>query len=485
MRVKSHKVTKSQGHPVSPSGSGAGKATRSPRESFGQRGRQGYKLITIFLLLFAFCLVYTAGFAQEAGVIETLKFKDADIRVVLQAITQKAIKDGKHVNIILGADIKGLVTVDLENVDWETALKAVLKTYDYGYEWIGNNIILVDTLDNLASKRKKTEEARVAEPLDTKVFVLNFAKVADVQGAIRRALTPRGRLTFDARTNTIVITDAQSNLVALEKIVKALDTITPQVLIEAKIIETDLGVTDKLGINWNIQASAAGSKRPMTWPTTGHSDNKYLKSSTLDFPTPGSTLFTFGTLDASSLSATLDAILTDTHTKILSMPKITTMDNNTATIDVITEDPVPDYTYNSDTGAWEINGYDWKKYGVTLEVTPQINKEGFVTLTVKPKVSEKVDDKIFTSSGGTTATVPILNTQTTSTKVMIKDGETLVIAGLIRDKVINVTNKVPLLGDIPVLGYLFRHKNKTTEKKNLMIFITPRIVTPKLESAEK
>ena len=106
-------------------------------------------------------------------------------------------------------------------------------------------------------------------------------------------------------------------------------------------------------------------------------------------------------------------------------------------------------------------------------------------MTVKPKVSEKVDDKVFTSSGGTTATVPILNTQTTSTKVMIKDGQTLVIAGLIRDKVINVTNKVPLLGDIPILGYLFRHKNKTTQKKNLLIFITPKIVTPKIDSAKK
>ena len=440
------------------------------------------------LLLFASCLlIHPAGFAKDNGIIEALRFKNADIRVVLQAITQKAVRNGRSVNIILGSNIKGLVTVDLKGVDWQTALDAVLKIYNYGYEWVGNNIILVDTLDNLANRRKKAEEAKAEEPLATKVFVLSFAKVADVQRAIRKALTSRGKLTFDTRTNAIVVTDTQSNIVTLGKIIKALDTITPQVLIKAEIIETDIGTTNKLGINWNIQASVSGSKRPTTWPTAYHSNNRYLNAAAFDFPAPGSSLFTFGTLDTSGLSAALDAILSDTHTKVLSQPNITTMNNNTATINVTTEDPVPNYTYNSDTGAWEINGYEYKEYGIILKVTPQINKEGFITLLVEPEVSDKTGDKTFVSSGGTVAQIPILSKQTTSTKVMIKDGQTLVIAGLIRDKEVGDTNRfpVPLLGKIPFLGYLFGHKNKTTVKTNLMIFITPKIVTPKLESAKK
>ena len=456
------------------------------------------KLILLLLLFFAsYFLVYPVSFAQEEGIIETLKFKDADIRVVLQAITQKAVKEGKRVNIILGPDIKGLVTVDLENVNWQTALEAVLKTYDYGYEWIGKNIILVDTLDKLAEKRKKAQEAKVAEPLQTKVFVLNFAKVSEVKDTIEKVLTSRGKFTYDTRTNTLIVTDSQSNIPVLEKTVNSLDTITPQVLIEAKIIETDLGVTNKLGIKWDIQGIASGSKRPTTWPTTIHSDNKYLRDYTyvdssgdetrtsLDFPSPASTLFTFGTLDASGLQATLDILFSDVNTKIKSAPQITTMDNSPAIIKVTTTDPVPQYTYNSDTGTWEINGFEKYEYGVTLEVIPQINKEGFVTLSVKPTVDEKVSDKSFVSASGLETTVPVLNTQTTSTKVMIKDGETLVIAGLIRDKVVDTVNKIPLLGDIPLLGYLFKHKNKTTEKKNLLIFITPKIVTPQLDSAKK
>jgi len=435
-----------------------------------------------WVVLFFVMVVLFSALAQER-LIKSLKFKDAEIRVVLQAISQKATREDKKVNILVAPDIKGLVTVDLENVDWLTALEAVLKTYDYGYEWVGKNIILVDTLENLAEKRKKAQEAKVAEPLDTRVFTLNFAKVQDLQPTVQKMLTAKGKLTVDIRTNTLVITDTQSNLTVLEEALKVLDEITPQVLIEAKILETDLDVTNKLGIKWNISATAAGTKRPTTWPFTEVSEHKYLDSDA--FPDAASTNFTFGTLNASSLSATLDIIFSDTDTKILSMPKITTIDNNTATIDVVTEDPIPNYTYNSETGSWEITGYEWVKYGVSLEVTPQINKEGFVTLSIVPRVSDKKEDKSFISASGATALIPILSTQTTSTKVMVKDGETLVIGGLLRDKTIDTINKIPILGDIPILGYFFKHKNKTVEKRNLLIFITPTVVTPEREKAEK
>ena len=315
-----------------------------------------FKIFIYLGTLFILCVPhFFAAFAQGPATIETLRFRDADIRVVLQAITQKAAKDNHHVNIILGPDVKGLVTVDMENVDWETALDAVLTTYGYGYEWIGSNIILVDTLDNLAVRRKKAEAAKAVEPLTTKVFSLNFAKVADIKTTIKNALTPRGSLTDDVRTNTLIVTDVQSKVDMIEKIMKYLDSITPQVLIEAKIIETDLGVTNKLGIRWNISGTASGSKRPHTWPFTRHTNEKYLSYD--NFPAASSDLFSFGTLDASQLSAILDIIFSDTHTKILSMPTITTMDNNKATIDVVTEDPIPQYSYRSEEHTSELQSH--------------------------------------------------------------------------------------------------------------------------------
>jgi len=434
----------------------------------------GGEMKRIFILFFLFFSYIQITLSQEESIIKELKFKEADIRTVLEAITQKAVRDGEKVNILISPQVKGLVNINLKNVDWQTALEAVLKTYNYGYEWIGKNIILVDTLENLAERRKKEAESKIAEPLDTRIFLLNFAKVEEVKPIIEKMLTAQGRLTCDKRTNTLVVTDTQSNLLKLERAIKTLDSITPQVLIEAKVLETDLDLTRKLGINWNISAAVSGSKRPHIWPFTTHSENKYLDT---DIPSPSSG-FSYGTLDASSLSAVLEVIFNDQNTKILSMPKITTLDNHTATIDVVTEDPVPNYTYNSETGSWEIAGYDWVKYGVSLEVTPQINREGFITLTVKPVVSENLGDKEFTSSSGAIARIPKLYTQTTSTKVMIKDGETLVLGGLIRDKVVDTVNKVPILGDLPLLGFFFKHKSKTVEKKNLLIFITPKIITP-------
>jgi type IV pilus assembly protein PilQ len=266
------------------------------------------KLFVLALML----AVSFVSFAQE-GVLSTLKFKDADIRIVLQAITQKAIKDESKVNILVAPDIKGLVTVDLENVDWQTALDAVLRTYNYGYEWVGKNIILVDTVDNLAEKRKKGAEAKVAEPVDSKVFSLNFAKVEDVKNTIQSMVSGRGRIISDARTNTLVVIDVQSNLPNIEKAIKALDEITPQVAIEAKILETDLGLTNTLGINWNIVGGASASKRPMTWPFKQDDNSKKMgkfMGTATDFlavpTTTGATgAWSFGSLDASQLAATL------------------------------------------------------------------------------------------------------------------------------------------------------------------------------------
>jgi len=323
----------------------------------------------------------------------------------------------------------------------------------------------------LQSSAKEREEI---EALDTRVFSLSFAKVLDIKEAIEGMLSSRGRLTIDKRTNALVVTDVQSNLSNLQKTITSLDAITTQVLIEAKIVEINLDVTHKLGINWEITGVASGGKVPHTWPFTQSSENKYLEGNSF----PEATAFSYGTLNASSLQATLDIIFSDTDTNILSMPRITTLDNETASINVVTEDPVPNYTYNADTGAWEISDFKKYTYGVSLEVTPQINREGFVTLDIKPEVNEKLSDKTFSSGSGGETTVPILSTQKTHTKVMIKDGDTLIIAGLIRDKTIDIVKKVPILGDLPLIGYFFRHESTTKEKKNLLIFITPKIVTP-------
>ncbi len=422
-------------------------------------------------------------FGEDEKII-SLKFRDAEIKTVLEAIAQKAIREGKPVNIVASQEVGGLINVDLHDVDWQTALNTILKPYDYGYEWAGTNVILVDTIENIGQRAQRRRESKVDEFLDTRVFILKFASAEELSKILRNMLTPNvGKITYDTRTNSLVVSDSNANLNLLFETINSLDKPMPQIQIEAKVLDTSFDLTNRLGINWNLSVTASGSKRSTSWPFTRTSENKWLRDEPMppveDLVTDSNPLtnyFNYGTLDASRTSATLEIIFNDANTKVVSMPSIATLNNSTAKIDVVTLDPVPRYTYNKETGNWEINGFEDKECGVTLEVTPQLNKDGYITLLIQPKVSELVREKEFASSSGLQATVPVISKQTTSTKVMIKDGETLVIAGLVRDRISDSVNKIPVLGDIPVLGYAFKHRAKTKEKRNLLIFITPKVV---------
>lgn len=416
----------------------------------------------VFLVITSFFIFNT--YSQNEGTIEALKFQNTDIQLVLRAINQKSFRDGRKINILVGPEVTGLVNLELTNVDWETALKGVLRMNNYSYEWVDKDMIVVTKI-------------KEGEQLDNMTFAFQFANVEELskQKTIEKMLTSQGRITYDIRTNTVWVIDTRASLVNISSVLDKFDIPTRQVSIEAKVLEADFDLTKKLGIDWNVEVTMKGSARPTTLPfqDLNGAISRYFPG---QFPLPGATNFTYGILDATQLKAVLRIILSDTKTKIISMPKISTIANNTATIDVVTEDPVPSYTFNSDTGKWEINGFEWKRYGIMLKVTPQINKEGYVTLVVNPVISDKIGDKVFSSGSGLDATIPILSTQTTETKVMVKDKQTLVIGGLIRDKKKEIVNKIPILGDIPYIQYFFKHKSKEINRVNLLIFITPKII---------
>ena len=193
--------------------------------------------------------------------------------------------------------------------------------------------------------------------------------------------------------------------------------------------------------------------------------------------------FAFGTLDASDFAATLEILKTNTGSRILSNPTITTLDNKTASIIVGRQDPVPAYSFNSDTGAWEITGFTYEESGVELEVTPQINRDEFITLKVHPRVRENIGTATF-PSGGSTAEIPIFTVREATTEVIVPNGHTLLIGGLISRTTVDFESKVPLLGDIPVLGYLFKKTTKREDAKELLIFLTPSIARASRAEAE-
>lgn len=410
--------------------------------------------------------------AQEQSLEETAKmvdgkvsldFRDADIKNVLKVLAYKS-----GVNIISGPEVVGTVTIQLKDVPWQKALDVILQTYGYGYEKDGT-LITVTTIEKLKKRREDAQLLAEQEPLSTRTFVLRFSSAQEVITSIEKMITERGAINFDQRTNAIIVRDVQSNLDLIETVVEKLDSITPQILIEAKIIKTTLEDDETLGIDWTVQGQATGPTRSSSWPFKSGHNNEYLPS----IPGGTASTFTYGTLDVSALQAVMQYLSTRTNLEVVSNPKIITIDNQMASITVGEEYPIPNYTFNDETGALQVNGFTWRDIGVIFEVTPHVNGEDFVTLDIVPEVSSFTTTVAFDNIA-----LPRINVERAETSVMVKNGETLMIAGLISDSKSRTEKKVPVLGDIPFLGKAFRQDVKDDSKTELMVFLTPHIITP-------
>ena len=449
-----------------------------------------FSLIGIFALGM---LLSSRALGQEVGgggIVETspgnitMDFKDADINNVLRILSYKS-----GVNIVTGKDVQGLVTIRLTDVPWEKALDVILRTYGFAYEREGN-IIRVTTVENLAK-----------EELVTEVFVLNYAKAPEVMQSIGDILSERGRVRVDERTNVLIVTDIATNLYKISQVVQRLDRRTPQVMIDAKIIETTLNDDETLGIDWQIQVAARGSARPTTFPfdrsnglgrtfapkgqtsaetttsvTTGGGQSS---STTTAFPTPFGfpfvqpSAFTFGTLAFDQFAQVLQVLEHRRNTKILSSPRITTLNNQTASILVGEVLGIPIFERNENTGNVEITGYTDKELGVKLAVTPHVNEAGFILVDLHPEISSLLGYDELTPE----VKAPHFAAREAKTQVLVKDGDTIAIGGLVSQNKVDTVRKVPLLGDIPGLGYLFKQKIKADTKTDLLFFVTVRVMT--------
>jgi type IV pilus assembly protein PilQ len=437
-----------------------------------------------------------ASLPPGAGLV-SLDFQDADIRSVLKVL---AFKSG--VNIVAAPDVTGVVNIELKDVPWQKALDVILSTYGYGFDR-KDNIITVMSIENLKKYREDTISLESQEPLVSKTFYLSFGKAEDVLKIIDKMISKRGFINFDERTNSIIVRDLSSNLELITGVIKSLDTITPEVMIETKVIETDLNNSDTLGIDWVLQASINGGSAPTSFPFTpsggifgsggnssffpaAHSFSNFSmpagsssSSSSSSSASSSAAPFTYGTINASSLSATLAALSTHQNTRTLSNPRVVTLDNEKVTFNVGLQYPMPQYSFNASTGQQQISGYTFTPIGINFEVTPHVNNAGWITLDLHPDISA-IDQLVTLQQGSSTTSpvqIPELSDRTIQTKVMVENGKTLVIAGLIQDVKNNTVNKVPFLGDIPILGKLFTSKNTTVTKTELLIFLTPHIIT--------
>ncbi|MEI6438116.1 MAG: secretin N-terminal domain-containing protein [Candidatus Omnitrophota bacterium] len=394
----------------------------------------------------------------------SLDFREADIKNVLKVLSYKS-----GINMIAGPEVVGLVNIQLKDVPWQKALDVILSTYGYSYEQKGT-IIMVTTVENLKKRREDAKLLADQEPVATETFVLNFSKAEEVVKSMDKMKTARGSINFDVRTNAVIVTDVSSNLELMKEVVKKLDTVTPQVLIEAKIIKTSLGKDETMGVDWlslsQVKGTVAFPSRAHSFPWTTNKD-VYLPAETVTTPT-----LTYGTLSISTLNVILDALKKRSNTKSVSNPRLVTMDNQTARIQVGDQYPVPQYTYSAEANAMQVSGWNYIDTGLIFKVTPHINSASLITMEIEPQVT-KIGAPVVVQ----TTSMPILSTEVVKTTVMIKDGETLVIAGLISDDKDTTDYHVPILGDIPILGIPFHHKTETTTKTELLIFLTPHIIT--------
>ena len=428
----------------------------------------------------------------------TVNFKGADIKTVLAYISEVA-----SVDIVPAPDVKGIVDLKLTNKPWKTALDIIVRNYGFAYERDGD-IIRVVTLDKL-----KQEE------LSTQAFNLNYSKSKDVVAAIKNIVGDRGKVMYDERTNIVLVTDIPTNIYKIGQIISRLDKRTDQVLIEARIIETILGKEEKMGIDWSVKITAAGAKRPITAPFNFFNNDTWkmldkmmpfsqttapytqLDAATgipvsitpADFPGTSTGVkgfpfaikddFTFGTLDFSEFKAVLEMLKQRADTEIISNPRIATLNNTAAFINVGQTLNMPTYERNSTTGKMEVTGYESKDLGIQLQVTPHVNDNNEITIDLAPVISDLLRYDTLDKASGIVA--PVFSVRQAKTQVMIKDGETIFIGGLIKENEIDVDKKLPILGDmfgdVPYLGLLFSKKEKTKQKTELIFFITVNMMT--------
>lgn len=456
----------------------------------------------------------------DEGRIDVLQMKNVDIMDILKLISQKS-----GVNIITGKGVSGNVSIYLKDVRWKDALRIILDSNGlaykdeagilhvmpaaefekrYGYRFGGdlktriihldyadvqdmvtlltqmksylgkiiadaksNTLVLTDSGDVIAEMERLIKQIDV--PVMTKVYELNYAQAEDLSQKVAEVLTKNvGRVKHDVRSNKLIVRDTPVSLAEIDKLVHSFDVREQQVLIEAKILQVVLSDQHKFGVDWEAVV------------TKYHNLNFKNDFSILSSNEKSGTV-TIGTLASDDYTALLEALKTAGETNILSSPRITALNKQEARILVGSQEPYVTTTTTTPasgptTTAESISFID---VGIKLYVTPTIHRDNFITMKIRPEVSS-VTRTLTTSNNNT---IPVVETSEAETMVMIKDGVTVIIGGLIKEETINSENKVPLLGDIPFLGLAFRNEDHLTRKTEIVIFLTPRIMSGDVSTA--
>jgi type IV pilus assembly protein PilQ len=394
----------------------------------------------------------------------TLNFQRAELGAVFGAFARFT-----GLNIVASDKVRGAVTLRLDNVPWRTAFDTLLDVNSLAMERHGNVIWIAPLAELAARERQRFEaHARAAdlEPLASRTFELHYAHAEDVRRLLtgsgnQRVLSKRGAATADPRTNLLFVTDLDGRLAQIAALIGSIDRPTRQVLIEARIVEGENGFSRNLGVRLSMAATSAdGSARGLTGGEGGAVyDLSARPISGFDAATAGLTLFAAHATRL--LNIELSALEAEGRGETVSSPRVVTADRMKAVVEQGTELP-----YQAKVGQG-VSGVQFRRATLKLEVEPQIMPDGRVVLDL---------DVAKDSVGEQTDAGPAINTKHVQTRVEVDDGGTVSIGGIYETEDRNDVTRVPLLGKIPVLGALFRHRAHRDRRSELVVFITPRVV---------
>lgn len=417
---------------------------------------------------------------EKEGKLISINFQDIPVRNVLQLIA-----DYNAFNLVVSDSVTGNLTLRLDGVPWQQVLDIILQVKGLDKR-VDGNVILVAPKEELDLREKQQlEKARLAEKLGdlrSEIIKINFAKASDIaqmiggEGAVSM-LSERGSISIDERTNSLLIRELAENIVVIRQIVESLDIPVKQVQIEARIVTVNEGNLDELGVRWGFTSTNGNNTAGGSIESNLFQVGK-LGESTLpvdDFlnvnlaatsANASSIAFQVAKLGSDMLlDLELSALQRESKAEIISSPRLITTNKKPAYIEQGTEIP---YLESSSSGATTVA---FKKAVLSLKVTPQITPDNRLVLDLSV-TQDRPGDIVKTGTGEAVA----INTQRIGTQVLVNNGETVVLGGIFQHSVNNTVDKVPLLGDLPLLGVLFRRSYEQVGKSELLIFVTPKVV---------
>jgi type IV pilus assembly protein PilQ len=447
----------------------------------------------------------------DASDLISVDYPNEEIRTVLRNVA-----DLYTLNLVVPDTLVGTTSIKLRDVTWRQIYSVVLDPVGYTFIEEGSIIKIVsrDTLN--------------FEPPITEIFMVNYADAESIAGTLRNLVDAEagGAVQVDTRSNALIVSERASKMDSIRAVVERLDKPTQQVFIETRFIEVNDTDVKNIGVNWSSLRNYGVSAGQLQTVYNRNSEGSRVKDFTDDYNTgdiafeqdgssvtelgnrrgtltdnlSGQRLLDLSSTGTSSLASAafnslknisngrqtsavfsadefgfvISALKEQGGSKLVSNPTVVALNNQEATINVGEEFPIPNYQYNEETGAFEVSNFEYKQIGVNLQVTPSVNNAGLINLKVVPEVSSRTGVVTFGGAGG--ASIPLISTRKTVTQIALKDGFTMGIGGLMESSKNSDDSQVPVLGKVPGLGRFFKHESKRETTRNLLIFITAKIL---------